>query len=76
MKDFLGNTLDINDYVVYVVPAYRMLAIGQISSFTQKNIRLNTTVGKTKLPDMVNDTLLQAPNQVVKIGHDQLKNYI
>jgi hypothetical protein len=76
MKDFLGNDLEINDYVVYVLPAYRMLAIGQISSFTQKNIRLNTRVSKTELPDMVNDTFLQAPNQVVKIGQEQLKNYI
>ena len=43
MKDFLGNELEIDDYVVLTAPFYRHFARGKIIQFTPKKVRVEYT---------------------------------
>lgn len=62
MKDFLGNTLEVGDEVVFMRLNYRDLMKGKVVAFTPKNVRLgwkSKTYGE--------ETCIQDPRQVVKI---------
>lgn len=61
MKDFLGNTLEVGDTVVYILPQYRELGKGKILRFTDKFVIL-------EVPNRWNNTLKQTSDQLIKIA--------
>lgn len=38
MKDFIGQTLNIGDIVIFAAPSYRMMAFGTIASFSKSGL--------------------------------------
>lgn len=72
MKDFLGNELQIGDYVAFLRRGYRSLCKGQIVDITPCKARILPCDYDAKLcPDPYNATLLQFSDQIVKIQSDK-----
>jgi hypothetical protein len=64
MKDFLGNELQIGDYVVVMCQGYREFTVFRIQKFTPKCVKLVRNADWKK-------TFVQYPYQVIKIDEMQ-----
>jgi hypothetical protein len=40
MKDFIGQELEVGNWVVFITPDYRDLTLGEITKFTPKNMHV------------------------------------
>lgn len=63
MKDFVGQELVVGDFVAFVRPQYRELALGQITSFTPKKVHVSY---KLHYANSMND-FLSDPFNLVRI---------
>ena len=63
MKDKFNNELTIGDEVIMILPKYRDLVVGTITSFTPMSMRLEYTHPYRGCVLKI----LQAPHQVVKV---------
>ena len=73
MKDFLGQTLKIGDFIVLNDKRYSKLSIGKIIDFTPKNLKaycLEVDCGYTPTPSLK----LCSSGQVFVIDLDNLKD--
>lgn len=66
MRDFLGNELQIGDFVAFTRPGYRGLCVGKILAFTPKSIRVEYT-NNWNYSDGKVDTFLTSTSGVYKV---------
>ena len=73
MQDFLKRELEIGDSVIFITPGYRGYTLGRIDSLTPSKVRVLT--GWQSWDGRPN-TLLQDPNQLVKVDGPNLTMYL
>lgn len=82
MKDFLGNTLELFDEVVFTAPKYRMFAKGKIIAFTKTKVRIEYMNTWNHMPPGWRDEYLAEPSFLIlskkyewpDVCHDTHKN--
>lgn len=66
MFDFVGEELHVGDWVIMMVPNYRMLVKGQVLSFTPKKVRVKYK-NTWNFKDGCDREILQDPYQLVRM---------
>lgn len=72
MQDFLKRNLEIGDSVIFITPGYRQYTLGRVLDFAKSKIRVLTGTdwrGEAR-------TLLQSPEQLVKVDGPALTMYL
>ncbi len=68
MRDFLGQELVLGDYVIFMQQHCREFGMGKITKFTPKKVHV-----KWGTSDWA--SLLQTPNQLVKVAGEEVFAY-
>jgi hypothetical protein len=68
MRDFLGQELNLGDYVIFMKQHYREFGMGKIIKFTPQKVRI-------KFSNHYRSELLQTADQLVKVKGEEVFAY-
>lgn len=69
MKDFLGQTLEIDDDVIIIAPSYRHFVKAKVIKFTPQQVRVAYNNTWNYASEGMYTELLQSPQQVVRLPY-------